>query len=109
MKAIRASLENRVGKFETTYRNEVIDVLTRQIAALNEQLAKAGRAQRGCAQAAHQGTAKRTRSTVWVGGGEIGGGEIGGGREERQELAPDFGRMEDQHGLLSMKAMATPD
>ena len=35
--AISASLEKRIGELEHAYRDEVIDLLTRQIAALNEQ------------------------------------------------------------------------
>ena len=38
MNAISASLEKRIEEFEAEYRDEVIDLLTRQIAALNEEL-----------------------------------------------------------------------
>jgi hypothetical protein len=40
LNAISASLEKRVVEFETEYRDEVIDLLTRQIAALNEERAR---------------------------------------------------------------------
>jgi chromosome segregation ATPase len=38
LKAIGASLAKRIDEFESEHRDEVIDLLTRQIAALNEQL-----------------------------------------------------------------------
>ena len=38
LNAISASLEKRIEEFEAEYRDEVIDLLTRQIAALNEEL-----------------------------------------------------------------------
>jgi hypothetical protein len=34
--AIRVDLESRIGEFEKTHRNEVVELLTRQIAALSE-------------------------------------------------------------------------
>jgi len=40
LNAIGTGLQNRIVEFETSYRDEFIDLLTRQIAALNEQLAK---------------------------------------------------------------------
>ena len=38
LNAISASLEKRIEEFEAEYRDEFIDLLTRQIAALNEEL-----------------------------------------------------------------------